>query len=376
MQQSIDTQLVACFYEGISQPQRLAQGLQCLGDRLACERVSLNLWDRRGHWGMASHALRLGDGWQLKASEGELPDPALQALARKFKPGHWARLGYLFEGQAEPGRTAAKEMARKAMLCTRIELAQAEALITLYRPDGGWDDARPQIGQAADLSRALLPALDPIARLRHLSRQVACQSAVLDSVRMPIILMDSSQRPLAVNAAAAAIFKLAPKANGRKSVVALPGVAPSRFSQLVGLACADPATGGVLPFQPPPSHNAPASHLLVLPLRITCGGLPHPAALILVQGAGGLPEESQLLLQHVYGLTPAEARLAQLILDGQSPGNAASILQVSVATIRTQLSAVLKKTGAQRQSDLVRQLSPLLMLNHGTAAGGASHRFG
>lgn len=249
MPQRIDSQLVACFYEGICKPQRLTQGLQRLADMLACERVSLNLWDRRGHWGVGSHAVRLGDGWQLRANEGELPDPALQALARKFKPGHWARLGYLFEGPAGAERKTAKERLTKAVLCTRMELAEAEALIALYRPDGGWDNALPQIGQAAELCRTLLPALAPIARLRHLGRQVACQSAMLDSVRMPMVLVDSSQRPLAINATAAAMFKLAANASGKRAIAALPGVPPSRFSQLVSLACADPATGGVLPLQ-------------------------------------------------------------------------------------------------------------------------------
>ncbi len=367
MPHRIDSPLVACFYEGISQPQRLAQGLQRLGDMLECERVSLNLWDRRGHWGMGAHALRPGGRWQLNVNEGELPDPALRVLARKFESGRWARLGYVHQGQRGSARPPAVDDAHKAVLCTRIELAQSEALITLHRAAGGWDDALPQIGLAAELCRALLPALEPMAKLRHLNRQVAYHSAMLDSVRMPMILLDSSQRPLALNAAAAALFKLSSNASGKKAIAALPGVASSRFSQLLHRACAEPATGGVLPFQA--RHNAPASHLLVLPLRVARGGQAHPAALVLVQGASGLPEESQLLLQRVYGLTPAEARLAQLILDGQSPVNAASILQVSVATIRTQLSAVLKKTGAQRQSDLVRQLSPLLMLSHGAASG-------
>ncbi len=73
---------------------------------------------------------------------------------------------------------------------------------------------------------------------------------------------------------------------------------------------------------------------------------------------------AQQVLQHVYRLTPAEARLAQMILEGQSPGRAAAALQVSVSTIRTQLSSVLKKTGAQCQSDLVRRLLPLQFLNY------------
>ena len=89
-------------------------------------------------------------------------------------------------------------------------------------------------------------------------------------------------------------------------------------------------------------------------------GSNQPTALILVHGPQGVDSGSHLL-QQIFGLTPAEARLTRLILEGRSPGDAAIQLHVSVSTIRTQLSAVLKKTGAQRQSDLVRRLSPLLV---------------
>ena len=93
-------------------------------------------------------------------------------------------------------------------------------------------------------------------------------------------------------------------------------------------------------------------------------GSDQPTALILVHGPQRA-DSGNHLLQQIFGLTPAEARLARLILEGRSPGDAAIQLHVSVSTIRTQLSAVLKKTGAQRQSDLVRRLSPLLVLDSG-----------
>lgn len=56
-----------------------------------------------------------------------------------------------------------------------------------------------------------------------------------------------------------------------------------------------------------------------------------------------------------------------LIVHGQAPNGATAHLQVSVATIRTQLSAVLKKTGALRQSELVSRLSSILLINQRVA---------
>ena len=111
--------------------------------------------------------------------------------------------------------------------------------------------------------------------------------------------------------------------------------------------------------------SEPARQILVLPIVMRHSGRAERAALILVHGLAEQPEPQDAvnqLLQQVYGLTPAEARLATLILDGQSPSDAASKLKVSVATVRTQLSSILKKTGSRKQAELIRHLSPLMVL--------------
>ncbi len=53
------------------------------------------------------------------------------------------------------------------------------------------------------------------------------------------------------------------------------------------------------------------------------------------------------------GLSLAEARVADLIGQGQSPADAAEILAVSVATVRTHLKAINAKLGLSRQGALV-----------------------
>lgn len=66
---------------------------------------------------------------------------------------------------------------------------------------------------------------------------------------------------------------------------------------------------------------------------------------------------SQLI--QIFGLSPAEARLAYELACGMSVNDYAQRYSVSVATARTQLRAVLRKTGEQRQQDLVRMLIAL-----------------
>lgn len=64
-------------------------------------------------------------------------------------------------------------------------------------------------------------------------------------------------------------------------------------------------------------------------------------------------------LTGAFRLTPAEVRLATRLCEGASLREAAKDLNVSVNTVRNQLTAVFEKTGVNRQSELVRALSDL-----------------
>jgi DNA-binding CsgD family transcriptional regulator/PAS domain-containing protein len=64
-----------------------------------------------------------------------------------------------------------------------------------------------------------------------------------------------------------------------------------------------------------------------------------------------LPEQT---LRDLFGLTKAEARLALALFEGKSPSEAAESFGVSPNTVRVQLGHVFEKTGARRQSELVR----------------------
>jgi DNA-binding CsgD family transcriptional regulator len=59
-------------------------------------------------------------------------------------------------------------------------------------------------------------------------------------------------------------------------------------------------------------------------------------------------------VRRLYRLTPAEARLAEALMAGNRLRDAADQLEITEGTARSYLKRVLRKTGAQRQSDLVR----------------------
>ena len=63
------------------------------------------------------------------------------------------------------------------------------------------------------------------------------------------------------------------------------------------------------------------------------------------------------LLGGLFDLTPAESRLARAIAGGATVQDYARGAAISVETVRTQLKAIMVKTGTHRQSDLVRLLA-------------------
>lgn len=68
-------------------------------------------------------------------------------------------------------------------------------------------------------------------------------------------------------------------------------------------------------------------------------------------------------LRRAFDLTRAEARLLQKLLDGSDVASAASALDLSTHTVRTQLRALFRKMNCSRQSELVRaaMLHPALL---------------
>jgi DNA-binding CsgD family transcriptional regulator len=110
-----------------------------------------------------------------------------------------------------------------------------------------------------------------------------------------------------------------------------------------------------------------------LPLRITVtpfGSSPtsNPsqlAALVFVSDPAAQPKACSGFLRQLYGLSPTECRLADLLHQGLEVREVADRLGSTLETARFHLKRVLAKTGARRQTELMR-----LMLSLPAAPGG------
>ena len=79
------------------------------------------------------------------------------------------------------------------------------------------------------------------------------------------------------------------------------------------------------------------------------------------------------VLQRLYGLTGSEARLTDLITAGHPLKKGAASLGITEATARQYLKQVFRKTGVQRQADLVRKVMHLPPAIHVDVAGDGRH---
>jgi DNA-binding CsgD family transcriptional regulator len=83
-----------------------------------------------------------------------------------------------------------------------------------------------------------------------------------------------------------------------------------------------------------------------------------PMVMILVSNSDKKPV-SETELTQLYGLSPAESRVALALTQGKRMTELAREFDVQITTLRTQLSSILKKCEVERQSDLVRLIASI-----------------
>ena len=108
----------------------------------------------------------------------------------------------------------------------------------------------------------------------------------------------------------------------------------------------------------PADADGTALIIHLIPVRRSAHDIFGPAmAVLVVTPLGSSQTLSGDLLDGLFDLSPAEIRAAQGLLAGKSIDDIATDLGLSRETIRSQVKAVLSKTGTSRQADLIALLS-------------------
>ena len=219
----------------------------------------------------------------------------------------------------------------------------------------------------------VLDHLPNVFRLRDTAQQAQVHGALaweaLDALPRAILLVDACLRLVFMNLAAQRLLAAAPQAH---TLIALRGggvqVRASLLQQqlaqrvrqaCVGLACHRPA-----PLYACDEDGRPALEIGIMPLpvRIGQGGVGDAALMAMLSlrplfraGRRHWPGPAE----RPCGLTGAEWSLALALADGMEPAEYARQKGVRISTVRSQIQAILAKTGTRRSSEIASLFSAL-----------------
>jgi DNA-binding CsgD family transcriptional regulator/PAS domain-containing protein len=354
----LDT-LIHTIYETALDAGRWASALQQLAVYLDAAASHFIVWDKQAN--AVSFSVLTGIPPEADASYSAYYaaiDPLLQ-LAVDHSPGAWLRCqehldeNFVRRNEFYPDYLAPYGL-RYLLGGKLVESNDFSALVTLLR--------RPGQGPFSDSDvacvRRIEAHLQRAARLHlaagDLRAHAQMSTSALDSLSYALWIVTAEGSLRHLNTRAEAILQandgLATK-QGR--LHALNG-AHAHLARMIK-AAAQPngaSRGGTLSIER--SNGKPPYHVFVaaLPEKSALVEWQVPLALVLAKDATQRVAAPPLFAR-LYGLTPAEGRLAAALLAGKTPGEHATAAGVSIATVRTQMHAVLAKTGTRRQSELV-----------------------
>lgn len=217
-------------------------------------------------------------------------------------------------------------------------------------------------GKQSDLRRLLMPHVQRAMFLRQrlsATRQPGLAAlASLDLLPMAVWLLGAKGRLLHANPAAQRFTQLGEVIvlDQNSELHARVAMEDRRLQQVIGGVLhvgSRPAAEVGMTFMMLGNNGKEMLHVMVAPL--TCGqyGGGEMAA-VFATCLNSLPPDLENNLRHFYSLTPMEARLAAALVAGESVQEFASHAQIAEETARTHMKHILAKTGARRQSELVR----------------------
>ncbi|MEQ9640241.1 MAG: helix-turn-helix transcriptional regulator [Alphaproteobacteria bacterium] len=228
-------------------------------------------------------------------------------------------------------------------------------------------DAGPFDPTALELIARLRPHLRQATMLAERFDRIALQRdvalAALERQANAVLLVTADGRVVWRNAAAERLLpEEGPLYAGRGDRLVCRSLLGHRRLGRALRVAARPASG-----HPPaatlslPRDNAPPLHVTIEPFVQRAGALPvsQHIALVTVAEVGAQPTASETLLRRHLGLSPAESRLAKALAEGERLAGYAERAGIGRETARTLLKRAMRKTGARRQADLVRQVIQL-----------------
>ncbi|MGK5077130.1 helix-turn-helix transcriptional regulator [Janthinobacterium sp. HLX7-2] len=242
-------------------------------------------------------------------------------------------------------------------------------ILSAHRAAGqGRYDARTR----AQLQR-VLDHLPNVLRLRDTAQQAQVRGTLawkaLDALPRAILLVDASLRLVYMNPAAQCLLTVTPQVpplialrGGNFGLVV--GSVQQQLAQRVRLACANLACARPAPLYLADADGRPALEIGILPVALPLeqgwhGEVPRLAMLSLRPLFRAARRQGAAVAARPWRLTGAEWALALALADGVESASYALRQGVCISTVRSQIQAILRKTGTRRSNEIASLFSAL-----------------
>lgn len=369
MNARLSDHVITLLYEGVLTPASWTTALSLLCKLMGCEQAALTTWDRRTDLAGVHESVGLPIACRQQFLEHYCAlDPARDVMDL-IPTGTWY-IDHQIVGEAVMGRSAFyQEFLRGFGLASivaspllRDKLVEC-FLVFQYGP-------RQPLHRQCDpsLLNSVLPHMQRAIRLRRHFAEIEdddkLNQAIFGALRLPVLVVDRDGHIISATAAAESALARSSHLKVDHGRLSLVGSRGSELQQLFRVACGGRLSGGGI-LGPDPGDGRSAMQILVTPLPPLAAcrfSSTRPLAIVLLHDPDEMQPSHASLCQQLYSLTPAEAQVAIGITRGMTPKELAKQADVSLATVRSQLSAALQKTGSSRQVDLIRKLCALLLL--------------
>ncbi len=208
-----------------------------------------------------------------------------------------------------------------------------------------------------------LPHLRRLAEARailaHADSRTRDAEAMLNAQPTAILLVDGAGRIVFANPAAETILGRADGVASRLGHLRAAGHQSARLEAAIATAAGAMADGDAIAVDRPSGGSA--YRVLVAPHR---GPGARPGrAMVMIEDPDLEDPGIAGRLRLFFGLTSAEADLAARLFAGETLAEASEARRVLVSTSRTQLNAILAKTGLRRQGELMAMIGRLPRLH-------------
>ena len=226
--------------------------------------------------------------------------------------------------------------------------------ITIERASGS-PRPQPEVMSALARMRPHLARAGLIAARLGIERAQAAVS-ILSTMGLPAAVLTSSMSVLAANSLledmeGAVVFTAMGKIALRNRAANL------LFQQGIGEATASALVKSI----PVAAEQGSLSFIVhILPIEGAAHDIfTNAATAVVITPIDVMRAPEAAMLNGLFDLTPAEARLAKHLANGETVGETADALGVSVTTLRSHLRSIFAKTGTSRQAELTGMLSSL-----------------